>query len=303
MAAKTDGKANDRSRAMREDNAAMVTRMVLSLADKIGNVRIDAATFGIAGTIVRTDGKRGGKSPDTGYVALVVRGRYHSEWVRTLRTLGAGAGARRGRRRGVPAGRRVRVDHAVRRPVRVRRGPRQRRPPDQGPRGGRQAGQAGAAPREDTRKLVESLDTKAAVLWAAAAVTPEQKALPVAEAFDTITLLGTREGKTLTLKMTARGSDPEKVKAAVDRVNKHAKDSVEFLAGIHGMPLIDMSVELLKTVPHRPTARPPRLTGQAAGDPARSPVAPDLHEDELQFREEAPAHPRLKPERKVTAPT
>jgi hypothetical protein len=127
-------------------------------------------------------------------------------------------------------------------------------------------------------------------------VTPEQKALPVADAFDTVTLLGTREGKTLTLKLTARGGDAEKVKAAVERVNKHAKDSVEFLAGIRGIPLIDMSVELLKTVAAQSDGTSATLTAKLETTPAAILSLPDLHEDEPQFREEAPAHPRLRTE-------
>src|SRR5207249_834489 len=97
------------------------------------------------------------------------------------------------------------------------------------------------------RKLVESVDTKQ-VLWGAAVVTPEQRVLPVVSAFDTITLVGTRQGKMLTITMKARGDDAEQVKAAVDAVNKHAKESADFLAGIHGMKSIDLAVELLRSM-------------------------------------------------------
>ncbi len=116
-------------------------------------------------------------------------------------------------------------------------------------RGDLKALKAGKGPLttdEAMHKLVSQLDTKQ-IMWAVSSVTPEQKSLPVIEALDFITLVGTREDKTLKIKMTAKGSDETKVKEAADAVAKHAKDSAEFLSGIH-MSIVLMAADLLKSV-------------------------------------------------------
>ena len=286
------------SDAEKEQRAADVTRMVLALADKIGNVRVDAASFGISGTLVPTAG--GPDAPDPGYLAVVIRGRYHSEWARTL-----------ARSEKVPA---QEVDGVE---VYQPDGETAWMMPsdelfvfvasdgdiDSAIKSLASAAKAGKPPvnasGDDTRrKLIETIDTKQAVLWAAAAVTPEQKKLPVAEAFDTITLLGSREGKALKLAMTARGSDSAKVAEAVKQIDKHAKDSIEFMAGIHGISLIDLSVQLLRSVEVKAEDTTATLTAKIEATPAAILSFPDLQDEGRETPEEVPAHPRLKPKGK-----
>jgi hypothetical protein len=272
----------------REDDAEAVTRMVLSLVDKIGNVRIDGATFGIVGPLVDTKGR-----PAGGHVTLILRGRYHSEWIRTLAEVAH-----------VPA---TDVDGVATYQPDNESGwlipsdelfvftaaPKEGGLPLKELAAAVKSGKGALAADAQERKLVESIDTKQ-ILWAASVVTPEQRVLPVVSAFDTITLTGTRQGKTLTLTMKAKGNDPAEVKTAVDAVNKHAKDSAEFLDGIKGMTAIDLSVQLLRSMRAEANGTAATLTAKLETTPAAILALPEV-QDEAPDAPPGPAvHPRLR---------
>jgi HEAT repeat protein len=70
-------KADDEDR--RNADAETVTKWVLSLAEQIGNVRVDAVTFGMAGNPLDFDAA----TSQPPYVAVIIRGRYNSRWART----------------------------------------------------------------------------------------------------------------------------------------------------------------------------------------------------------------------------
>jgi hypothetical protein len=285
----------DDEEAKRDESAAMVTRLVLSLAEKIGNVRIDAATFGISGTLVRVKGQRDG----AGYLAIVVRGKYHADWLRSLAKSEKVPVEDVG---GVevfqPDGESawlmpsdelfvyVASDDAVDAPAKALAAAVKSGKP----------GSASGASDEATAKLMAGVDTKQ-VLWAVSRVTEPQKALPVAAAFDTMNLVGTREGRTLTLKLAARGSDPKEVEAAVARVNKHAKESAEFLEGMQVASVIRMAVELLKSMHAEADGTSATLTAKLNTTPAAILSLPVLYDEDPDAPEEVPAHPRLRSSR------
>jgi hypothetical protein len=272
----------------RESDAESVTRMVLSIADKMGNIRIDGATFGIVGPLVDTKGR-----PAAGHVTVIFRGKYHSEWVRTLAEVAH-----------VPA---TDVDGVAAYQPDNESGwlipsdelfvytasPKEGGLPLKALAAAVKSGKGALAADAQQRALVQSVDTKQ-VLWAASVVTPEQRTLPVVGAFDTITLVGTRQGKTLTLTMKGRGSDAAEVKAAADAVNKHAKDSVEFLAGIHGQKTVDLSVQLLRSMHATADGTTATLTAKLETTPAAILALPEVQDEPPDQPQASPAHPRLK---------
>ncbi len=257
-------------------DAASAVHSVLEIAESIGNVRVDAATFGVSGTLVDRRAR-----PAPGYVALVVRGRYHSEYLRMLaKSAHYGAGDEAGIEffkpneeltwlmpsddvfvfLASPTGAAAPAAELAR-AVKAGKGPLSR--------------------DEAAHRRIEALDTKQ-ILWGVSTVTADQKSMPVAESFDTITLSGTREAKTLKIRMTAKGSDPEKVKAAAEKAAKHAKDSAEFLSGMQVAPIITMSMKLLQSVRVETNDTSATLTAQLETTPAAILSLPVLaDEDDL----------------------
>jgi hypothetical protein len=272
----------------READAEQVTQMVLSLADKIGNVRIDGATFGIVGPLVDTKGH-----PADGHVTVILRGKYHSQWVRTLAEV---AHVPSSDVDGVAAfqpdnesGWLIPSDELFV----YTASPKEGGLPLKALAAAVKSGKGALAADAQERALVQSIDTKQ-VLWAASVVTPEQRTLPVVSAFDTITLVGTRQGKLLTMTMKARGSDAAEVKKAADAVNKHAKDSVEFLRMIHGLKALDLAVELLRSMHAEADGNTATLTAKLETTPAAILALPEVQDETPETPQAPPAHPRLK---------
>lgn len=276
--------------AEKDESAAQVTRMVLSLAEQIGNVRIDAATIGLAGNPAspNADGKPGS-------VTVIVRGKYNAAWVRELARAnlvpvrqvdGVDVFEPDGEQAWLmpsdelfvfvasPSSDAIPVAEAV---------------------AAVKSGKGGLAGDEEMRKLVGTIDTEQ-ILWGAAIVAPEQRELPVAGAFDTVTLLGTREQKkTLRLTMTARGADAGGVAKAVEQINKHAKDSADFLEGMQVAPIVTLAMELLKTVRAKADGTTATLTAHIETTPAAILSLPMLSDADLPEEEEQDvAHPRLR---------
>jgi hypothetical protein len=276
--------------AERDESAAQVTRMVLSLAEQVGNVRIDAATIGLAGNPASP---KEGDNP--GSVTVIVRGKYNAAWARELARASL-----------VPVRQIDDVDvfepdgeQAWLMPsddlfVFVA-SPSPESIPLAEAVAAVKSGKGGLAGDDAMRKLVGSVDTKQ-ILWGAAMVAPEQRELPVAGAFDTVTLVGTREQKkTLRLTMTARGADAGGVTNAVEQANKHAKDSAEFLEGMQVAPIVTLAMELLKTVRAEADGTTATLTAHVETTPAAILSLPMLSDADLpEDGEEDVAHPRLR---------
>jgi hypothetical protein len=275
--------------AEKEESADQVTRMVLSLAESVGNVRIDAATVGMAGNPASP---QPGQNP--GSVTVIVRGKYNSAWVREL-----------ARSSLVPARQVDGVDvfepdgeQAWLMPsddlfVLVA-SPGADALPLEEVIAAVKSGKGGLAGDEEMRKLIGTVDTKQ-ILWGAAIVAPEQRELPVAGAFETVTLVGAREQqKMLRLTLTARGADAANVAKAVERANKHAKDSADFLEGMQVAPIVTLAMNLLRTVRAESDGATATLTAHIETTPAAILSLPMLSDADLPEEDEDVAHPRLR---------
>jgi hypothetical protein len=270
-AIKADGAADED--AQKQEAASSVTRTILSLAEDIGNVRIDAATFGIVGSPMIP-----GAEGAPGYLAVIVRGRYHSEWARTLaKSAQMPVTQVDGVEMFQPDGESAWLMPSDELFVFLA-SPTTEGLPVKELVSAIKEGKGPLASDEKMHKLVESVDAKQ-VLWAASSVTESQKTLPVAGAFDTITLVGTRAGKSLSLKLTGRGRDAAEVQEAVNLVNKHAKESAEFLSGIQVASVIRMAIKLLNSVEATAEGTSAAVTASLETTPAAILSLPMLYDD------------------------
>jgi hypothetical protein len=271
-------------------DAETTTQWILTLAEMLGNVRIDAVTYGIQGNPFGFDATPHRPSS----LALVVRGRFHADWLRSVL-----------RARQIVSSKVNDMDVFDLDGASVCIMPSDEqliylagRSTDELPikeiTTSLAEGKGPLAADESMRKLVESIPGKQ-VLWGAALVSDDQREIPVFGAFDTVTLLGTREGKTLTLKMTGVGSDPDKISEAAAEVKKHAQTSAEFLSGIKGFNVIALATELLQSVKVETQDQRATLTATLETTPAAILSLPALSDDGPEEKPKGPpAHPRLK---------
>jgi hypothetical protein len=84
------------------------------------------------------------------------------------------------------------------------------------------------------------------------------------------------------------------VKAAVEKVNKHAKESADFLDGIKGMKAIDLSVQLLRSMKATANGTSATLTAKLETTPAAILALPEVHDEPPEKSADPVAHPRLR---------
>jgi hypothetical protein len=94
--------------------------------------------------------------------------------------------------------------------------------------------------------------------------------------------------------MIARGTKAEDVQKAAERVNKHAKDSADFLEGMQVVSTIRMSVQLLRSIEAAADDKMVTLTAMLNATPAAVLSLPFLTDEEGPAPEETPANPRLR---------
>jgi hypothetical protein len=209
------------------DAAAMRNEAVghfIEVADRVGNIRLDGITVGLAGEM----------GPNTGYVVVVAHGQYDAaavtDLVGGLKDIFKNTKAVGGTSVFSSEGGEVNVLFPSNDRAMLVGGP-----------GARNAGgnvlpieemvtavRKNAGGLKDSKeaagmaKLLKSVDMKQP-LWGAAEVTPTYREAPFLEPFDTITLVGKAagdKGDSLDFRFDAQGTDPDKVRAAVGMVNQ-----------------------------------------------------------------------------------
>ncbi len=106
----------------------------------------------------------------------------------------------------------------------------------------------GLAEATSMKKLIEKVDT-ALPLWVVGEVTETYRRVPVVEAFDTFSLFGRRDGDALALTLEAKGHDPEKAKAAAEALARYAEKGIKEINPIVTVaPILSAAVDLLGTV-------------------------------------------------------
>ena len=198
---------------------------IITAAEMVGNVRIDSVTFGLSEDI----GDR------SGFVTVLAHGQYDRLAVMNalMHMRGPDRVAAQEEIVGIPA---IRPEHESlllfpddQRLVLI---------------GGPSRDLMGAAPQEvatgvktglgkiaqdaGMTKLLKEVDM-AKPLWLAARINDNYRQVPLLAAFDTLALTAEPRGTDLEFKVTGAGSDPAKVKAAVDEANGHISTAIKSL--------------------------------------------------------------------------
>jgi hypothetical protein len=274
------------------------TRMLLSAAEVVGNIRFDSVTLGVAGDA----GSR------TGFGVFIVRGKYNAKAISAL--IGAQRRAKSQRVNGIEV-------------LRPGGGPPTLMMPDNDmlvlclgpPRGALplaevtamiKTGVGGLKGDSELGKLIATVD-KSGPLWAAATITENyaKNGGPMFAAFKTITLTSkaVKDGQTVTV--TGKGSDAEAVAAAVKVFKGHiAEGKTELGREVQrGGPRSGMSkpmLAFLKSMKAQADGASATVTARLTGSPLMT-IAPMLifgttvRDDEAEPVKPAPEAKRARP--------
>ncbi len=252
--------------ANKAEMLADITREVITIAELIGDVRLDGVTLGLSGDI----------GPNKGSVVIVGRGLYDAKALMA-----------QAKKDQVPVdavnGQNVlKMDDEA-----VLLCPSNDQlvliagaSPDQLPIDAMTkavAAQKGAlATAQDMVKLIESIDT-AQPLWAAVKMTDSYRQVPLAaaKAFDTATLVLTRKDGMLNFEIKAQGADADQAKAAVDEINLFLVQAVAKMQQVVvQMPAFKPAVEFVETIKLATDGANARLTATMKEDAAGMGILP-----------------------------
>lgn len=190
------------------DRIQSLTEMVLTLAERVGNLRVDGVTAGLSGDV--TD--------RTGFLVAVVRGQFdRTAFSELVRLTGTPAGNVGGYDVFQPdnesalffASDNVAVYMAA---------PAGTALPLKEMAEAVKTGKGGLARAEVLVDLVKAADTKQA-LWAVARTTPELRQFPPLSGIDTLSLTGRQDGPTFHFQLTAKGTDAKKLEESAAALN------------------------------------------------------------------------------------
>jgi hypothetical protein len=236
--------------------AENLQKMLISSAEQIGNVRLDAITVGLAGEITL----------NSGYAVVIGRGTYdpraigewmHSQQFPSNRVGGVEVFQPPGAESAVffpdghhacfiasPHGAAIPLEEVV---AAIQRG---------------RGGLNGVA---EMKRLVDAAPA-GQPLWAVAKITPSYAQAPVFAPFDTIELGSDRQGDSINLQVRARGQQPEKARAAAQMVQDGARQlAANARQALPGMPMLKPFVNATESVRCEATAGNATLTANLKG--------------------------------------
>jgi hypothetical protein len=217
----------------------MATAMLMKMVDKVGNIRADGATLGVADNM-------SGKS---GFVVVIGRGLYDRAKVKqALMEPGMQVETIEGMEALSPDPNAVIFMPSDEQIVLVA-GPQRETMPLTEVVAALKAGKGGLA--DNAEMLPEILQLAKSVspgqtIWAVAKMTDAYRVAPLVSPFDVITLQGRQEGDTMKLKLVAQGKDPQQVQQSVDKFNEGlAKVKQAMGEQVQQMPAVKPLVDFL----------------------------------------------------------
>ena len=203
-----------------QDRAAMeqgVVNMLVSAAENLGPIRLDAITFGVSGDV----------SNQSGFVVAIGHGRYNAKAVgQWMHKAGLPSNVVAGVDIYQPPGSETAVffpsdEYAV-----FLGGPHGKQLPIEEVVGSIKTRQGKLKNVPEMKKLIESVPADQP-LWAEMQVTPAYAIAPVFAPFDTLDLRSQQTGNNLELSASASGQRPQQAKGAVDMINAGAAQGAE----------------------------------------------------------------------------
>ena len=216
----------------------MLTEMVLKLAEKVGNIRLEAVTIGAASEI----------GEDSGFAVVVARGLYDAA---TVRNVLAPMARESTQIDGIDV---LRLDSEVAliapsndRLVIVT-GPRKQALPVREVISSLKANKTGLQAVPELRDLVKSVPA-GSPLWAVAVMSDSYRQASILAPFDTAQLVSVRKKGQMHLKLLATGADEPAVAGSVAEVKEGlAKATEELTRQIERQPSFKPILEFLKSV-------------------------------------------------------
>jgi hypothetical protein len=223
----------------------MLIEHLLPLAEKTGNMRLDAVTVGAASNI----------GPEAGFFVAVFRGQYDTGAMKYVMSQQA-------RSEMVDGVEVFRPDsevalffpdgeHAV-----FIAGANREVLPVNSMIAHCKAGAGKLKENAELMPLIEGIDRRQAI-WAAVRVSPAYRSVlfrdrePVVNAFDTMTLVGKQEAAAMKLEVKAKGTDPAQMKGAVERLQGLVQQGLaqtERMAQAQRTPMLQPWMDFLKSI-------------------------------------------------------
>ncbi|MFB3890746.1 MAG: HEAT repeat domain-containing protein [Phycisphaerae bacterium] len=225
----------------KEDIIKKANEEIISILDRVGNMRLDGITLGAADNI----------GHDTGFVAVVGRGGYDPALVRAVLIE---SGFKASTIDGLEAITSTTGEHmALVMPSADRIifmiGPSQEQLPLKEFAAAVKAGKGTLEKNEEMARLLKGLETGDTPIWAAAVMSDAYRKAGVLTPFDSITLVSRQDQGVIKLTVAARGKDAEKVQVAVkefdDGVAEARKDIGRM---VEMMPAMKPAAALLESI-------------------------------------------------------
>lgn len=244
-----------------EQVAEQMNRVVLAVAERVGNVRLDTITVGVSGDTNRRNL----------FIVAIARGLFDADAAKAA--LRATSPSVPPLRIGdveafTPGGDRdASVLVASNRCVALVTGPSHRGLPVHAVAQALVTGTGAVRNDAKLAQLIRSVDRKQP-LWAVAAVTESYRQIEYLAPFDTATLAGRRQGERLNLSLTARGTDPQRVAATVAKLNAAVGAALAAMKG-ENVPavLAKPIVAFLGSVRARADGATAQVTASLTGSP------------------------------------
>jgi hypothetical protein len=233
---------------------------LISLAERIGNVRLHGVTFGAADDI----------GDDSGYVVFIVRGLYDPPAVRTaLLEHGGKPQVVEGTEvLGLGGDNPALILASDERLVFLVGASREKLPIAQ-MIAALKAAKGKLAGNQDIAKLVKSVGTGNA-LWAVMRVSEAYREASLLAPFQTVTLVGKRTGEQMHFALKATGSEAEKVSQAVTEFNELMAEGREEMARqVERMPALKPVADLLASIKAKAEGTNATATARLKGDVKR----------------------------------
>lgn len=212
---------------------------IASVAEQVGNIRLDTLTLGVADNV----------GDNAGFAVVVARGRYDAAAVRAaLAQSGMNATRIGGLEVFAPPGELRLIPCSNDRFV-LTGGPSEEQLPVKEIAAALQSNADKLALRAKMAELIATMDREAAA-WAAVVMSDTYRQAPFLTPFDTITATGKNaEGGVLHLTIAAAGNDPEAVKGAVATIEKGVKGGLAEVQQHAGeMPFVKPIVEFMQSI-------------------------------------------------------
>lgn len=242
--------------AMQVDPQEMRDELIarlLPIAERIGNVRLDAITFGVSERI----------GNDVGYFVVAARGEYDASALAALMREQLPA-EQIENREGMEIFRMDREaalifpsnDRAI-----LMSGPHRGRLPVEELAAAVRTGEGQLKTNEPMVRVLEGID-RTQPLWAAVHVSDDYRAAPVIGALDWIRIVGRNENGRALLEATAEGSDPQAVQNAVRELEGHVQAAIASMEPmLQQLPMLEPYQAFFKSMTFEIDGTQAKLTG------------------------------------------